>query len=961
MDYNLPRFTEGESKRRASAARALPAFNGSARKSLLKAGAALALVTGLFGLFDAGAQAQSLPVTAPIAGEIQSLTLNNPADPWSGGTMVVGGQNIILPRNLLMDLPANRLTLTQLFAQAPAACLITRESGLAKGDSCNGTGMGGIANVAANRTSAGNVIAGDVLIEKGAESVSGNVTYINYNQGWFVLNGNPADPTTGVMVRLNDPTARHSIQSGAGCLAGAVNCSADPRFALDADNYTTVSVTGYPLCIPSTVARPFPGLTLAAPVMAPAPISQANALGVGDMLCPSTNRTVAVAPVADSRRMAPILVGDSITAEGNFEKINGVQFLSAHTTKMATALSTQLVGGQPDYVFPDEFFIDAPGFQNQRIRSLFIGYTTVSPADVLIWSIHYDPVTNAKHEFPLGSSLGCDAAAGASTCTGQAIVAGASDTFRIRHDVDFGIGAGTKLDPCRQLRGDARFAPLNLCPLSAAVPSNVDNTNTGEMMGILSPIPHEVQVRTGRKMADLALAAPVFETLDVSGNAATNGQYLFPFGINLGGIDIPNFFEINLAQTATPFSFSGIPWNLDRRLSPGGCNGPCEATPQPLDPFPFEGVAMDPRLQALPTVVFQGLPKGTYTDPNYTTTPLANESNRILSFVNPARNRANGNGAITPAPGNFDGLSVLQWPPVNPAHINIVPTHNVNLTVAVAPNANQAPVAVNDAATTAFQRAVIVPVLDNDTDGDNDILTVSSVTQGTSGAVTTNGITATYTPMAGFAGNDSFSYTVVDGKGGVATANVTVTVNPNVNFAPVANTDNAAVIAGSAVTIAVLANDTDANGDVLTITGFTQGVRGTVVRAGNNLVYTALAGPAAVDLFTYTITDGMGGNATGTVNVTVGAVENFLPILAQFRTNQAEWRINGTSSVEGATVTARLGGIAGPVIGSAPVVAGVWTIVSPKGSPVIAGPGSVISIVSTGGTTRLAFPVTVRN
>jgi Bacterial Ig domain len=225
----------------------------------------------------------------------------------------------------------------------------------------------------------------------------------------------------------------------------------------------------------------------------------------------------------------------------------------------------------------------------------------------------------------------------------------------------------------------------------------------------------------------------------------------------------------------------------------------------------------------------------------------------------------------------------LQWPPVNPAHITIVPTRDVNLTVAVAPNANQAPMAVNDAATTAYQRAVIVPVLDNDTDADNDILTVSAVTQGANGAVTTNGITATYTPMAGFAGNDSFSYTVVDGKGGVATANVMVTVNPQVNFAPVANTDNAAVIAGSAVTIAVLANDTDANGDMLMITGVTQGVRGTVVRVGNNLVYTALAGPAGVDIFTYTITDGNGGNATGTVNVTVGAIETGAIGTAQFR------------------------------------------------------------------------------
>jgi hypothetical protein len=402
MYTNLPRFTESESRRRANAARALPAFNGAARKRLQKAGAALALITGLFGLFDAGAQAQTPAVTAPIFGEIQSLTLNNPADPWSGGIMVVGGQNIILPRNLLMDLPANRLTLTQLFAQAPAGCSTsgpggTSESGLAKGDSCNASGMGGIATVAANRTSAGNVIAGDVLIEKGAESVNGVVTFINYAQGWFVLNGSPASPSTGVMVRFNDPTAVHSLQTGAGCSGSTPNCSADPRFKLDDANYTTVSVTGYPLCIPSTVARPFPGLALAAPVMAPAPVSASNALGIGDLLCPDTNRTVAVLPVADSRRMAPILVGDSITAEGNFETVGGVRFLSAHTTKMATALSTQLVAGQPDYVFPDEFFIDAPGFQNQRIRSLFIGYTTVSPADVMIWSLHYDPVTNATH------------------------------------------------------------------------------------------------------------------------------------------------------------------------------------------------------------------------------------------------------------------------------------------------------------------------------------------------------------------------------------------------------------------------------------------------------------------------------------------------------------------------------------------------------------------------------------
>src|SRR5215211_7443195 len=52
------------------------------------------------------AQAQTA-TSAPITGEIERLTLANPNDVWSGGSIVVGRQNIIIPRNLLMDFPAN--------------------------------------------------------------------------------------------------------------------------------------------------------------------------------------------------------------------------------------------------------------------------------------------------------------------------------------------------------------------------------------------------------------------------------------------------------------------------------------------------------------------------------------------------------------------------------------------------------------------------------------------------------------------------------------------------------------------------------------------------------------------------------------------------------------------------------------------------------------------------------------
>ena len=626
------------------------------------------------------------PVAASVSGEIEFLTLDSATDPWSGGTIVVGGQIVILPRNLLLDLPANRMTLSQLFAQAPSACHNglngTGESGLAKADTCNLSGAGGIASISANKTSAGNVIAGDVLIEKGVESVTGVVTYLNYDEGYLRLAGEPGSPTTGVMVRLNDPTSRHTVQTGAGC-AGGLNCSADPRFTLDADNYTATFTSGYPVCIPSTVSRTF------ADVLVPSigTTAQAGIDGSGDVLCPQTNRAN---PVGDSRLFAPIILGDPLTAEGNFETIGGVHFLSAHTLMVNLALTTKTGAGsanQPDYIMIDEAFIDAPGFQNQRTRALFIGFATVAPADVLLYALHYDPGTHAKHEFPLGSSAGCDAAAGAGTCSGQGIIPDSTDVFRIRYDVDFGVGATSRLDPCAHLMNDPRMG-TGICPNWLAGGDTVNgnakfNTDITEMFGILSPIPHEVQFRTGRKYASLQAGGTQLITLDINGADATNGQYLFPFGINLGGIDIPNFFEINIAEVSTPFSFSGIPWNLDRRLSPGGCAGACEGTAQPLDPFPFEGVAMDPRIQA-PAVppLFLGTPQGAYFDPNFTNTTLTRAADRILSYVSGTPFV----GGSTPDGFNFDGNNtLLAWPPADPAHIAIGVTPPLPVGAPVAP------------------------------------------------------------------------------------------------------------------------------------------------------------------------------------------------------------------------------------------------------------------------------------
>jgi VCBS repeat-containing protein len=89
---------------------------------------------------------------------------------------------------------------------------------------------------------------------------------------------------------------------------------------------------------------------------------------------------------------------------------------------------------------------------------------------------------------------------------------------------------------------------------------------------------------------------------------------------------------------------------------------------------------------------------------------------------------------------------------------------------------NDPPVAVDDSATTPENTQVTIDVLNNDSDIDGDTLTVDSVTQGTHGSIINNGNNVTYTPVVGFNGTDSFTYTISDGNGGTDTASVTVTV-----------------------------------------------------------------------------------------------------------------------------------------------------------------------------------------
>lgn len=174
-----------------------------------------------------------------------------------------------------------------------------------------------------------------------------------------------------------------------------------------------------------------------------------------------------------------------------------------------------------------------------------------------------------------------------------------------------------------------------------------------------------------------------------------------------------------------------------------------------------------------------------------------------------------------------------------------------------------------DTAVTDEDTPITIPVLANDTDPDGDPLTVTGGSA-TSGTVTVNPDgTITYTPNQDFNGTDTITYTVTDGNGGSATSTVTVTVNP-VNDAPDAVDDTASTGFNTPVTIAVLANDTDVDGDTLAVTGTPTSADGSVVVNGDGTItFTPNAGFIGTAVIDYTVTDPDGLTDSAQVLVTV--------------------------------------------------------------------------------------------
>ncbi|MDW1576451.1 tandem-95 repeat protein [Vibrio sp. Vb2880] len=225
----------------------------------------------------------------------------------------------------------------------------------------------------------------------------------------------------------------------------------------------------------------------------------------------------------------------------------------------------------------------------------------------------------------------------------------------------------------------------------------------------------------------------------------------------------------------------------------------------------------------------------------------------------------NGIATFTPT-ADWNGSEALTFTATDPSGESVSQT--VNFTVA--------PVAdiVADKATVVEDTATIIKALGNDTfEGNDKVVSLDTNNGPANGTVSVNPDgSVTYTPNDNYHGTDSFTYIVTSGGVSESTT-VNVDVTP-VNDAPVANDDTATTQEDTAVTIDVLPNDTDIDGDKLSIeSASVPEAQGTVEIVDGKLVFTPAENFNGDAEITYTVTDGALTDQA-TVNVTVNAVND---------------------------------------------------------------------------------------
>jgi gliding motility-associated-like protein len=189
------------------------------------------------------------------------------------------------------------------------------------------------------------------------------------------------------------------------------------------------------------------------------------------------------------------------------------------------------------------------------------------------------------------------------------------------------------------------------------------------------------------------------------------------------------------------------------------------------------------------------------------------------------------------------------------------------------------PVAVDDSRATIINNSVDVNVLLNDTGLEDGEIAISVIAAPTNGMATVNpDSTIKYTPNTDFSGSDSFEYQICDRDSECATATVNINVKTT-NAEPDAVDDDATTIMDQSVMINVLSNDLGLEDGGITVNIYSSASNGTaILNADNTITYTPNASYIGADSFQYILSDIDGDNDMATVNITVTAVPDYLPV-----------------------------------------------------------------------------------
>ncbi|WP_143709188.1 Ig-like domain-containing protein, partial [[Flexibacter] sp. ATCC 35208] len=233
----------------------------------------------------------------------------------------------------------------------------------------------------------------------------------------------------------------------------------------------------------------------------------------------------------------------------------------------------------------------------------------------------------------------------------------------------------------------------------------------------------------------------------------------------------------------------------------------------------------------------------------------------------------NTNGSYTYTPvSNYNGVDSVKYSVCDNGTPGMCSVGTLRITVTPV---NDAPVAVDDVLTILEDNVGTGNVLTNDTDVEGDALTASVQTGPVHGTIVlnTNG-SYTYIPAANYNGVDSVKYSVCDNgtPGMCSVGTLRITVTP-VNDAPAGVDQNITTAEDVAYNGNVVGSDVD--GDALTYSKASNPSHGTVtVNTDGTYTYTPGLNYNGTDAFTIQISDGHGGTAIVTINITVTPVND---------------------------------------------------------------------------------------